>query len=67
MKARALQMASETLPDHGNKTEACRHMGGLLGIGPETSRARARQEDIGTGQFPGVACDAERATRRLKQ
>ena len=37
MKARALQMASETLPDHGNKTEACRHMGGLLGIGPGSS------------------------------
>ena len=67
MKTRALRMLAEAMPDHANKTEASRHVGGLLGISPETLRTWARQEAIDAGQVPGVTSDAEVEIRRLKR
>ncbi len=67
MKTRALRMLAEAMPDHGNKTEASRHVGGLLGISPETLRTWARQEAIDAGQVPGVSSEAELEIRRLRR
>ena len=59
MKARALRMLAEAIPNHGNMTEASRHVGGTLGISPETPHTSARQEAINVGQVPGVSSEAE--------
>ena len=67
MKARALRMLAEAIPNHANRTEASRHVGGLLGVSPETLRAWARQEAIDAGQAPGATSEAEREIRRLKR
>lgn len=67
MKSRALRMLAEALPDHPSKTEAAKHVGGLLGISPETLRTWARQEAIDAGLSPGVTTDSEREIRRLKR
>ena len=38
MESRALRMFAEAMPDPPSKTEAAKHVGGLLGISPETLR-----------------------------
>jgi len=67
MKTRALRMLAEAMPDYPNRTEASRHVGGLLGISPETLRTWARQEAVDAGHVPGVTSEAEREIRRLKR
>lgn len=67
MKTRALRMLAEAMPDHPNKTEAARHVGGLLGISPETLRTWARREEIDASLSPGITSEAELEIRRLKR
>jgi transposase len=65
MKARALRMLAEAMSAHPNKTEAVRHVGGLLGVSPETLRTWARREEIDAGLSPGVTSEPEVEIRRL--
>lgn len=67
MKSRALRMLAEASADHPSKTEAARHVGGLLGISPETLRTWARRAEIDAGLLPGVTTEAEIEIRRLKR
>lgn len=67
MKSRALRMLAEGSADHPNKSEAAGHVGGLLGISPETLRTWARSAEIDAGLLPGVTTEAELEIRRVKR
>lgn len=66
MKYRALRMFAEALPDHSTKSDASRHVGGLLGVSHERLRTWARREEIDAGLAPGLTREAELELRRLK-
>ena len=56
-----------TTPEHESLTAACRHVGGLLGVSPETLRVWQRRYDIDTGVRPGVTSDMAEENRRLRR
>ena len=64
---RALRMLAEARPEHESLTAACRHVGGLLGVSPETLRVWQRRYDIDTGVRPGVTSDMAEENRRLRR
>ncbi len=67
LKARAVRMVTEALPDHPNPTGAVRHVAALLGIGDEALRTWYRQAQIDTGAKPGVSSDIAEENRRLRR
>ena len=67
LKARAVRMVTEALPDHPNPTSAVRHVAALLGIGVEALRTWYRQAQIHTGAKPGVTTDIAEENRRLRR
>lgn len=67
LRQRALRMLAEARPEHGSLTAACRHIGGLLGVSPETLRVWQRRYDIDTGVTPGVTSDMAEENRRLRR
>ena len=66
-KERALRMLAEALPEHASVHAASKHVGGLLGISPDTLRIWHRQADIDTGVRPGVTSDMAEENRRLRR
>ena len=42
-KERALRMLAEAMPEHGSVHAASKHIGGLLGVAPDTLRIWHRQ------------------------
>lgn len=67
MRERALRMLAEALPEHRSKSEAARHVAGLLGMSPETLRTWARRAEIDQGRAPGVTTDVVEENRRLRR
>ena len=67
LRQRALRMLAEARPEHESLTAACRHVGGLLGVSPETLRVWQRRYDIDTGVRPGVTSDMAEENRRLRR
>ena len=66
-KERALRMLAEALPEHASVHAASKHVGGLLGISPDTLRIWHRQAQIDTGSKPGVTTDIAAENRRLQK
>ena len=66
-KERALRMLAEALPQHASVHAASKHVGGLLGISPDTLRIWHRQSQIDTGSKPGVTTDIAAENRRLQK
>lgn len=64
-KVRALRMLAEALPEQGSVHAAGRHVGGLLGISPDTLRVWYRQAQVDAGDRPGVTTDMAEENRRL--
>lgn len=60
-------MSGEAMPDHAKQTKTSQDVAGLLGISPETLRARAPLGEIDVGRFPELASDAERQIRLLNR
>ena len=67
LRQRALRMLAEARPEHESLTAACRHVGGLLGVSPETLRVWQRRYDIDTGAKPGTSIDMAQENRRLRR
>lgn len=63
LRQRALRMLTEARPEFESLTAACRHVGGLLGVSPETLRVWQRRYDIDTG----VTSDMAEENRRLRR
>ena len=66
-KDRALRMLAEALPERGSVHAASKHVGGLLGISPDTLRIWYRQTQIDAGSKPGVTTDMAAENRRLQR
>lgn len=66
-KERALRMLVEARPDHASVHAACQHVGGLLGISPDTLRVWYRQTEIDSGMKPGDTTDMIEDNRRLRR
>ena len=66
-KERALRMLAEALPEHASVHAASKHVGGLLGISPDTLRIWHRQSQIDTGSKSGVTTDIATENRRLQK
>ncbi|WP_461640620.1 IS3 family transposase [Leucobacter sp. BZR 635] len=66
-KERALRMLAEALPEQASVHAASKHVGGLLGISPDTLRIWHRQAQIDTGSKPGVTTDIAAENRRLQK
>ena len=64
-KERALRMLAEALPEHGSVHAASKHIGGLLGVSPDTLRVWYRQTQVDAGERPGVTTDMAAENRRL--
>ena len=65
-KGRALRMLAETRPEHASLNAASNHVGGLLGVSPDTLRVWYRQTEIDTGVRPGVSTDIAEENQRLQ-
>lgn len=57
MWASSVVLYAEARPGYKSFTEACPHVGGLLGISPETLRVWQRRYDIDTGLKPGITTE----------
>lgn len=66
-RERALRMLTEALPEHASLHAASKHIGGLLGVSPDTLRVWHRQTQIDTGVKPGVTTDMTEENRRLRR
>ncbi|WP_375386170.1 transposase [uncultured Microbacterium sp.] len=66
-RQRALRMLEEALPEHETEYAAIRHVGGKLGVGPETLRKWRRKSEIDPGVRPGVTSDDHAEIKRLKR
>lgn len=66
-RQRALRMLVEARPEHGSVHAACQHVGGLLGVSPDTLRVWQRRDEIDTGVRPGITTDVGEENRRLKR
>ena len=64
-KDRALRMLAEALPERGGVHAASTHVGGLLGISPDTLRVWYRHTQVDAGDKPGVTTDMAEENRRL--
>lgn len=64
-KDRALRMLAEALPERGSVHAASKHVGGLLGISPDTLRVWYRHTQVDAGDKPGVTTDMAEENRRL--
>jgi len=64
-KDRALRMLAEALPERGSVHAASKHVGGLLGVSPDTLRVWHRQTQVDAGERPGVTTDIAAENRRL--
>ena len=58
-------MLTEALPEHGSVHAASKHIGGLLGVSPDTIRVWHRQTHVDSGELPGVTTDIAAENRRL--
>lgn len=65
-KERALRMLTEARLEHASLHAASQHVGGLLGVSPDTLRVWHRQTEIDTGLRPGVTTDIAEENRRLQ-
>ncbi|QIM17044.1 IS3 family transposase [Leucobacter insecticola] len=66
-RERALRMLTEALPEHASLNAASNHVGGLLGVSPDTLRIWHRQFLIDTGHKHGVTTDITEENRRLRR
>jgi transposase len=66
-RQRALRMLAEARPEHGTLHGACQHVGGLLGVSPDTLRVWQRRYEIDAGTRPGVTTDIGEENRKLKR
>ena len=64
-KQRALRMLAEALPEHTSLHAASKHIGGLLGVSPDTIRVWHRQTQVDLGERPGVTTDMAAENPRL--
>ncbi len=64
-KDRALRVLAEALPEHASLHAASKHIGGLLGVSPDTLRVWYRQTQVDAGVKPGVTTDMAEENRRL--
>ena len=68
-KDRAVRMVTDRLEDEGapSQSAAIREVAPRLGIANETLRRWANQEQVDTGQRPGVTTEESVEIRRLKR
>jgi transposase len=66
-RERALRMLAEARPDHPSDFAAASHVGGRLGVNPETLRLWKKRADIDTGQKLGTTAEAQAEIKRLKK
>ena len=55
VKARAVRMVREQVPEYGSLTKSCVEVGRRLGIGGETLRRWVRQAEVDDGARAGVS------------
>ena len=60
-------MLAEARSEHELLMASCRHVGGLLGVSPETLRVWQRRYEIDAGDRPGTTTDAQAEIRRLQR
>jgi transposase len=60
-------MLAETRPEHASVHAACQHVGGLLGVPPDTLRVWQRRYEIDAGARPGITTDIAAENRILKR
>lgn len=60
-------MLAEARPEHSSVHTACQHVGGLLGVSPDTLRVWQRRYEIDAGVRPGVTTDIAAENRNLKR
>jgi len=66
-RERALRMLAEARPDHPSDFAAASHVGGRLGVYPETLRLWKKRADIDTGRKLGTTSEAQTEIKRLKK
>lgn len=66
-RERALRMLAEARPDHPSDFAADSHVGGRLGVNPETLRLWKKRADIHTGREPGTTSEAQVEIKRSKK
>lgn len=64
-KERALRMLAEARPEYASLHAASQHIGGLLGVSPDTLRIWYRQTQIDAGEGAGVNTDMAAENKRL--
>ena len=58
-------MLAEALPEHASLHAESKHIGGLLGVSPDTLRVWQRPTQVDAGVKPGVTTDIAEGNRRL--
>jgi len=66
-RERALRMLAEARPDHQSDFAAASHVGGRLGVNPETLRLWKKRADIDPGRKLGTTSEAQAEIKRLKK
>ncbi|TQM61190.1 transposase [Klugiella xanthotipulae] len=66
-RERALRMLTEALPEQTSLHSASKHVGGLLGVSPDTFRIWYRHTQTDTGMRPGITTDVAAENRRLRR
>jgi transposase len=67
LRRRALRMLVEARAEYPSLHAACQHVGGLLGVSPDTLRVWHRRYEIDAGVRPGVTTDMTEENRKLKR
>ncbi|GAA3590279.1 transposase [Klugiella xanthotipulae] len=60
-------MLTEALPEQTSLHAASKHVGGLLGVSPDTLRIWYRHTQIDIGSKPGITSDVAAENRRLRR
>ncbi len=67
LRERAVRLVLDVAQEAGSVSKACRRIGQQLGINPDTLRGWVKQEQIDSGQRPGVTTAEAARVRQLEK
>lgn len=66
LKARAVRLVNDHLPEYSSMTAACEAVAKQVGVGAESVRRWVVQTQVDSGQRPGVTSEEHEEIKKLK-